>query len=234
MRLSILLIASFIIISCADVKEGTVHVCKNCSKVISDETTTKSVLFLSKDSHKITEDLSGYCDSCGNEMVPYTVSHVCKVCNRVYKTDESLAKRKEEHTDEEVEGVCSDNCKNVTITDNGLLQIYNDLAGEGLNNGKYTSVTKKDVWRNNYFHKYVIASGTVYDVREEFFGDETYIDLQLSTSHYVSIYLKPSQKKYLKQLQKGATITFTGRLTELGTGIAFRHEIDNAEIIKID
>ena len=171
MRLSILVIASFLIISCADVKEGTVHVCKNCSKVILDETTTKSVLFLAKDSHKITEDLSGYCDSCGNEMVPYTVSHICKVCNRVYKTDESLAQRKEEHTNEEVAGVCSNNCKNVTISDNGLLQIYNDLAGEGLETGKYTSVTKKDVWRNNYFHKYVIASGTVHDVREEFFGD---------------------------------------------------------------
>lgn len=115
-----------------------------------------------------------------------------------------------------------------------LVQLYNDFAGEGMfGEPKYTDIQIEYFWKNDYKGKAVIATGTVYDIAETFFGTSTYITVQISTSHYVDLYLNSDEEDKLLSISKGQKIEFMGELDHLGSGIITHHSIKNVKILKI-
>lgn len=117
-----------------------------------------------------------------------------------------------------------------------LVKIYSDFAGAGLF-GKpiYTKLQVEKFWNDDYKGKAVIGFGTVDDVSETFLHLSTYITIQVSSSHYVDLYLaiNKENKSFLLKINKGDKIKFVGVLDELGTGIIFHHTIKNVRILAI-
>lgn len=115
-----------------------------------------------------------------------------------------------------------------------LVQLYNDFAGEGMfGEPKYTDIQIEHFWKNDYKGKAIIATGTVDDIAETFFGTSTYITVQISTSHYVDLYLNSDEEDKLLSISKGQKIEFMGELDYLGTGIITHHSIKNVKILNI-
>jgi len=117
-----------------------------------------------------------------------------------------------------------------------LVKIYNDFAGEGLfGEPIYTELQAEQFWKDDYKGKLVIGFGTVDDVKERIFHLGTYITIQVSSSHYVDLYLAPNEenKSFLLNINKGDKIKFIGVLDKLGTGIIIHHTIKNVRIIGI-
>lgn len=240
-----LFVISIIIQSCTQVQDGSVWKCKKCEKIIDEKKSTITVPFWDKDKYKIHEYHNSYCDKCGNEKVPYLITYRCDICGTNYKTQKAEALRSQEIKDTIMFGRCKGICSKVTIED--LVSLYNDFAGEGLDKGKYTEVQAKEMWLKKAQNKYAVGLGTVEDVAKsvsskvtEIFTDglvdidDTHIILKLSDSHYANLFLLPSEKSKLKAINKGDKIKFVGRLKSLGTGILFKHDIDNCKIISIN
>jgi hypothetical protein len=115
-----------------------------------------------------------------------------------------------------------------------LVKLYNDFAGEGMfGEPKYTDIQIEHFWKNDYKGKAIIATGTVYEIAETFFGSSTYITIQISTSHYVDLYLDSSEEDKLLGISKGQKVEFMGEIDHLGTGIMSHHSIKNVKILNI-
>ena len=115
-----------------------------------------------------------------------------------------------------------------------LVQLYNDFAGEGMfGESKYTDIQRDHFWNNDYKGKAIIGNGTVYEVAERIFRVGTYITIQVSTSHYVDLYLDGSEEKKLLGIYKGQTVKFIGELDDVGTGIMLHHSIKNVKILEV-
>jgi len=113
-----------------------------------------------------------------------------------------------------------------------LLRVYNDFAGEGMfGTSIYTDVQKKYFWKKDYRGKVILGSGTVSEVSEKILGIGIYITTEVSSSHYVKLYLSSSEEKKIFGVYKGSQIRFMGEMEDLGSGIMFKHTIINVKIL---
>lgn len=238
-------VISIIIQSCTDVQTGIIFKCQKCEKLIVDKTQTISVPFWKKGKYIVQEDNNSWCDICGNEKVLYSIIHRCDICGTDYKIQNEETLRYLEKKDSIIYGKCKGICSRVTIYD--LVSLYNEFAGEGLESGKYTQAQEEKMWLLKGQNKYAVGEGTVEDVAKSVSSkvteiltdgllniDDTHIILKLSNSHYANLYLLPNQKSKINSINKGDKIKFIGRLKSLGTGIMFKHNIDNCKIIGIN
>lgn len=113
-----------------------------------------------------------------------------------------------------------------------LLRVYNNFAGEGMfGSSIYTDVQKKYFWKKDYRGKVILGSGIVEGVSKSIFGIGVYITIEVSSSHYVELYISSSEEKKLLGIYKGSRIQFMGEMEKLGTGIMIKHTIINVKIL---
>lgn len=94
---------------------GKIIQCKQCGREISNTVTVEPVqIFKLNDKHVFTS--KEYCQDCGNEKIPCTVTWRCERCNKIYNTERYFYPRKEERQDEEKWGVCRSSCRGIPYT----------------------------------------------------------------------------------------------------------------------
>lgn len=116
-----LLITFFIFYNgCCKVETGRITTCKICGKELSNTVRVISVPFWEKNKYHV-HMLRAYCDVCGNEQVPYTVSIFCKQCGKKYNSYTEYTARKFEQSDKRItEGYCSSSCEKWGKFDKGV------------------------------------------------------------------------------------------------------------------
>ena len=87
-----------------------------------------------------------------------------------------------------------------------------------------TTFEKKNI-ENMYTNKYFSFSGEISDVTSR-----NKIKLQISSGNYANVTFDNSLP--MEYLKKGKYINIKGRLSMFGTGILFKHDIENASLLK--
>jgi len=134
----ILFINAFIVLtisySCiTEVRDGVILNCKVCGKEISSSVETLRVSPSESEKYQIRY-LKGYCESCGNEKVSFTVHVQCSNCSKEFFSSTKTALRKDEKSDEYMSiGYCSSYCKLQGRIINGINHVT-ESSSETLNN----------------------------------------------------------------------------------------------------
>jgi len=96
---------------CSQVDSGTVVTCRICGKTLSNDVHQMTVPFWDASKTRVNREQS-YCQSCGDQMVPYAVHFRCTRCGNEYASNTEVAPRRDEKHDEyRTEGYCSRGCE---------------------------------------------------------------------------------------------------------------------------
>ena len=102
---------------------GTRTYCKFDGLLISDDVRVVAVPVWSPRSTDIRE-LRSYCDTHGEELVPYTVEVVCEHCGATIHAQQRFAPRREERRNQtHADGYCSTRCRNMAAVERGADRI---------------------------------------------------------------------------------------------------------------
>ena len=103
------------------------------------------------------------------------------------------------------------------------------FEGQGLlDTGRYSRDQQEQIFAEKYKGQQYFVQGKVSDVGETTFGNRKYISVMVTTGHYFAVY--PTRDFNLLDYSKGQSVGFVGRWTELGTGIMFKHKIEDAVV----
>jgi tetratricopeptide (TPR) repeat protein len=110
----------------------------------------------------------------------------------------------------------NENIDNNLLNGNDVILKYDDNS--------ITTFERKNI-ENKFINKYLSFNGAISDVTSR-----NEIKLQISSGNYANVtFDKNLPTEYLK---KGKYITIKGRLSEFGTGILVKHDIENASLLK--
>jgi hypothetical protein len=100
------------------------------------------------------------------------------------------------------------------------------FEGAGLmDSGKYSPVQIEALFEQNYKNMNVLVSGEINNIGKSFSGKK-YLTIKLDNKNYVEVY--PEDDFNVLDFNKGQNASFTGKWTEVGTGIMIKHKVENA------